>query len=71
MVFLPPKTLNTQLDDIADQRASLELRLTAIEERFRSQFAALDILVSQLNSTGNFLTQQLDAAARIVNRDSS
>ncbi|MEH6910735.1 MAG: flagellar filament capping protein FliD [Oceanicoccus sp.] len=64
-------TLNTQLNEIADQRSTLELRLTAIEERFRSQFAALDILVSRLNSTGNFLTQQLDAAAKIVNRDNS
>ena len=64
-------TLNTQLRDIEDQRAKLEFRLTAIEERFRSQFAALDILVSQLNTTGDFLTQQLDAAAQIVNGNNS
>lgn len=64
-------TLNAQLSDIEDQRAKLEFRLTAIEERFRSQFAALDILVSQLNTTGDFLTQQLDAAAQIVNGNNS
>lgn len=63
--------LNTQLSDIEDQRTVLELRLETIEARFRSRFAALDILVSQLNQTGDFLTQQLDAAARIVNRDNS
>lgn len=33
--------------------ASLEARLTA-------QFTAMDILVAQLKSTGDFLTQQLD-----------
>lgn len=64
-------TINTQLSEIEQQRSSLELRLTAIEERFRSQFSTLDILVQQLNTTGDFLTQQLDAAARIVNRDNS
>lgn len=64
-------TYNAQLAEIEDQRQALELRLEKIETRFRSQFSALDILVSQLNQTGDFLTQQLDAAARIVNRDNS
>jgi flagellar hook-associated protein 2 len=63
--------LKAQLDDIADQRINLDFRLEKIEARFRSQFAALDILVAQLNQTGDFLTQQLDAAAKIVNRDNS
>jgi flagellar hook-associated protein 2 len=64
-------TFNAQLAEIEDQRAALEFRLEKIEARFRSQFSSLDILVSQLNQTGDFLTQQLDAAARIVNRDNS
>ena len=64
-------TFNAQLSEIEDQRLALELRIEAIETRFRSQFAALDILVAQLNQTGDFLTQQLDASARIVNRDNS
>lgn len=63
--------LTTTLRDIEDQRADLDFRLNVIEERYRSRFSALDILVSQLNSTGDFLLQQLDAAARIVNRDNS
>jgi flagellar hook-associated protein 2 len=62
-------TLTTQLDDVADQRLNLELRLSVIEERYRSAFGKLDILVSRLNSTGNFLTQQLEAAAKISSGD--
>jgi flagellar hook-associated protein 2 len=62
--------LEGTLNSIQDQRDDLNLRLNVIEKRFRSQFAALDLLVSQLNSTGNFLSQQLEAAAQIINRDS-
>ncbi len=63
--------LQASLDDIQDQRDDLDLRVSIIEERFRSQFAALDILVAQLNSTGDFLLQQLSASANIINRDSN
>ena len=62
-------TYRTQLRQIDERRDNLELRLTNIENRFRQQFSALDQLVSSLNQTGDFLLQQLDAAARIVNRD--
>ena len=65
------QSLDSTLREIDDQRADLNFRIDTIEQRYRSQFAALDILVSQLNSTGNFLTQQLDATAKIVNRDNS
>lgn len=51
--------LETRIDTIADDRQRLEARLVVIEARYRSQFTALDGLVSQLQSTGNFLTQQL------------
>ncbi|MEE8058016.1 MAG: flagellar filament capping protein FliD [Pseudomonadales bacterium] len=62
-------TLKKQLSFIADERLDLERRLETIEARFRSQFAALDILISQLNNTGNFLLDQLAANAKIINRD--
>ena len=42
-----------------------------MEQRYRSQFASLDILVSQLNQTGSFLQEQLGAAANIVNNSRS
>ena len=61
--------LNNKIKFIEQERRDLELRLEHIEKRYRTQFAALDILVSQLKSTGTFLTQQLAATAKIVNRD--
>jgi flagellar hook-associated protein 2 len=63
--------MREQLGRIDDQRDQLELRLTKIEARYRKQFSALDILVGQLNQTGNFLTQQLDAVSAMINRKQS
>jgi flagellar hook-associated protein 2 len=57
---------NKQLKAIEKSRDALEFRLQKIEKRYRTQFSALDNLVAQLNQTGTFLTQQLDAAAQIV-----
>jgi flagellar hook-associated protein 2 len=51
--------LQSRIETIADDRESLEARLVTIEARYRSQFSALDALVSQLQSAGSFLTQQL------------
>jgi flagellar hook-associated protein 2 len=40
-------------------RDVLDRRMTALETRYRSQFSAMDRLLAQLQTTGNFLTQQL------------
>lgn len=50
---------NKQIEDISDQRDKLNLRLAALEDRYRKQFTAMDALVGQLQATGSFLTQQL------------
>lgn len=63
------ESLNGRIGDIGRQREQLELRMAAFEERTRAKFNAMDILVAQLQSTGNFLTQQLDALPRIGARD--
>ncbi|WP_373077185.1 flagellar filament capping protein FliD [Zhongshania sp.] len=52
--------LKKQVERIADQRETLDRRVAAIEARYLAQFSALDTLLGQLNSTGTFLTQQLD-----------
>jgi flagellar hook-associated protein 2 len=46
------KALTTRQNTLAD-------RLTQIEARYRKQFSALDTLVSSMNSTSTYLTQQL------------
>lgn len=51
--------LEGQIDRIGDQREALDRRIASIEARYTAQFNALDSLLGQLNSTGEFLTQQL------------
>jgi len=58
--------LDTTLTDIAKDRQALNVRLASIEARTRQQFAALDGLISQLNSTGSFLTDQLKNTSAII-----
>nr|WP_267876877.1 flagellar filament capping protein FliD [Duganella margarita] len=53
------KGLNASVTDIATQRASFADRLTDIEKRYRAQYTALDTAVASMNSTQQFLTQQL------------
>ncbi len=51
--------VNSSLESVAEQRDDLEDRLISFEERTRAEFIALDLLVSQLTATSNFLTTQL------------
>lgn len=51
--------LQNRLDSIDDKREVLNRRMASLEARLSAQFNAMDILVAQLQSTGNFLTQQL------------
>ncbi len=51
--------INSELRDIDDERAVLDRRAARLDERFRSQFAALDELVAQLSGIGDFLAQNL------------
>lgn len=51
--------LRGQIEDTEDQREVLERRLEAIEIRYRNQFTGLDLLLTQLQTTSDFLTQQL------------
>jgi flagellar hook-associated protein 2 len=51
--------VNSEIKGINQQRDRLNLKLTALEARYRKQFTAMDALVAKLQSTGSFLTQQL------------
>ncbi len=59
--------LTNTINDIDDDLESLALSLTALEERLFSQFSALDIILAQLNTTSNFLTQQFDMLNGLFN----
>jgi flagellar hook-associated protein 2 len=51
--------LKSSIDVINERRETLNTRLVALQARYTKQFNALDGLLSQLQSTSNFLTQQL------------
>ncbi|MBP8925921.1 MAG: flagellar filament capping protein FliD [Pseudomonadales bacterium] len=55
-----------QIKSIGDQRDQLALRLEKIEAQYRERFTALDVLVSQLQSSGDFLLAQLQTTANII-----
>ena len=51
--------LDEAIDAITEERDDLNERLASLETRLLRQFNALDSLLAQLQSTSNFLTQQL------------
>jgi flagellar hook-associated protein 2 len=52
--------INRSIAELDRRRETLSRRLEDVERRYRSQFTALDTLISNLTATSNFLTQQLD-----------
>lgn len=63
------ESLNRDLEQIASQQARLEERIAAYRERLVKQFTAADSLISQLNSTQDYVSQQLAALAPQNNSD--
>lgn len=51
--------IDTSLKSLAASRDRVTDRLAATEKRYRDQFTKLDVTISSMLSTGNFLTQQL------------
>lgn len=51
--------IQSRITDIGEQREVLDRKIEALEIRYRSQFNALDSLLAQLQTTSDFLTQQL------------
>lgn len=51
--------INASIKDLGKRADALNLRLVSIEKRYRAQFTALDSLISGMNKTSQFLTQQL------------
>ncbi|MEO7032008.1 MAG: flagellar filament capping protein FliD, partial [Herbaspirillum sp.] len=57
--------LNRSVADIGKDRATLNTRLTSIEANYRKQYSALDVMLSNMNMTSNYLTTQLAALANL------
>lgn len=52
-------TLQASVDDIVDDRADLEIRMQAIEARYRRRFNSLDTLLSEISGSGSLVANQL------------
>lgn len=57
------ESLNRDLEEIQENQARLEERIAAYRERLVSQFSSADSLISQLNSTRDYVSQQLASLA--------
>lgn len=54
-------SIGQQLADLKNRQATLDNRMAALTARYQTQFTALDTLMSKLNNTSSYLTQQFDA----------
>jgi flagellar hook-associated protein 2 len=52
---------NKQIASLHKQADNLSVQLTATEKRYRAQYTALDTMLTKMNQTSQFLTQQLAA----------
>ncbi|MGV8940437.1 MAG: flagellar filament capping protein FliD [Lysobacter sp.] len=57
--------LNSRLKLLKTERESFDRRISAVEARYTRQFTALDMMVSQMQSTSSFLTQQLSQIGQL------
>ena len=59
------KRLNAKSVSLQKDLTSLDARMAKVESRYRAKFNALDSLLSKLQSSSTFLTQQLDSISKI------
>jgi len=57
------ESLTQRTKVLTQQRDALDRRMTLAEARYKAQFVALDAMVTKLQSTSNFLTQQLSSSS--------
>jgi len=58
------QTYQDQLNSIADQRTQLAQHMKDYTDMLTQKYSAMDSLVGQLNSTGNYLSTQLSALTK-------
>lgn len=63
------KALQNTISGVDEQRETHAARISKLESRLFSQFNAMDMLISQMNSTSSFLTSQLDSLPGVVKQN--
>lgn len=61
-------SLAARLKDLDKQQEALEARMQVIEKRYMKQFTALDSLLTNLQSTSTYLTQQFESLSNMSKR---
>ncbi len=56
--------LNASVDSIKKSQERVQLQLEQTEKRYRAQFTALDTMMTNMQNTNNYVTQQLAALSR-------
>ena len=64
-------SLTAELATIEEKRTALDERIARSEARLRTSFLANDKIISQLNTTADFLTSQLEALESLASSRSS
>lgn len=59
MVTTRVNSLDTSVRHFQESQDKLEVRVALVEKRYRAQFTALDKLVSSMQTTSSYLTQQI------------
>jgi flagellar hook-associated protein 2 len=62
------KSIEARRKDLTGQKAALEVRMAAFQARYQKQFTALDSLLTQMQSTSTYLTQQLAQSTEIAKK---
>lgn len=57
--------INATIKDIGKRRDAINTRLISIERRYRAQFNNLDLMLSSMNTTSSYLTQQLGQLSKL------
>jgi flagellar hook-associated protein 2 len=57
--------INASIKSLDQRRQQMQERLVGVETRIRAQFTALDTLIARMNTTSQFLTQQLATLANL------
>jgi flagellar hook-associated protein 2 len=52
-------SIQSSLKDVAKQKEALDIRMRAVQARYQKQFTALDSLLTNMQQTSSYLTQQL------------
>jgi flagellar hook-associated protein 2 len=63
--------INAEITANTAQQTALNTHLASVQANYMAEFTSLDTLISSMNTTQSFLTQQFDAMASITNGNAS